>query len=110
MKQWNTIKKLKVIPYKVFTGDVITIEDILNEMKWTDTEFTYNGHEMMIASEYQRSGPYKYIYVVQDNSTTTQEEYMKSRHEFTSMEDLIMNYKFDDGVSLIDFLTKPDIK
>lgn len=108
MKQWNTIKKLKVIPYKVFSGDVETVEDILEEIKWTDTEFKYKSKPMFLSSEYQgdNANP-RYKYVIADNSDKmSHEEYLKTRHEYSSMEELILNYKFDDGVSFIDFLTK----
>lgn len=86
---------------KLYFGKSMSFDDVLEAISWNDVQFRYKNREYNIT---MHKSPC--ITVINE----TDEVWENCMRNYSTYEELLLNHKFDDGISLLDVLKSEDIE
>lgn len=106
-KQWNTIKDTEFLNHAIF-GYARTFGEIEDELGYDDPVFYYKDIKVAMTHSKRVDGTWYYDVQIIDDDAFTEEEQQELYRCYDTLEELVMNYVFPDGMSFIDFMMTPD--
>lgn len=104
--QWNTIKDTKFLRTDIFKEST-TFGDIYVSLQYEEPQFYYNGLLRIITTNQDEEGrPIFDVQTIDDSVTDAEAAHLY--HAYPTIEDLILNHKFEDGTTFIDFMMTPN--
>lgn len=76
-----------------------TLDDMIYDFKCGSDEFTYKGHQYRVREEYNPKQNMRWMPAIGPNNHCDE-----SWQFFDTFEDLVENYKFPDGKTMLDFV------
>ena len=86
---------------KLYFDKSMSFDDVLEAISWNDVQFRYKNREYNIT---MHKSPC--ITVINEGN----EVWESSIKNYSTYEELLLNHKFDDGVSLLDALKSKDVE